>query len=175
MVRRAAIRLALFASAASVTLAAIGPARAQQVAQDAAGAAPAEAACASQSLGSVCSSSPTIPSGTCLSGCCCHYVSSPEGAQACEACLACSDTSFDDPAFATGPCSDGGGATAPDSGVFAIADAGTAAMPVEVATPAGSGCACSDGGAGGGAAPSIGVLLLGAVLLARSRGRRTPT
>jgi hypothetical protein len=128
-----------------------------------------------QAVGSDCNSSTTAGGGTCLSGCCCHYVTSPEGAQVCQACLACSDTSNKDPAFAPGPCSDGG-AVPDDAGAVAFFDAGLPTSTPTTSTtpaPASTGCAFATVDARESGA-SI-ALLLGAVVLAGIRARRRTT
>lgn len=153
----------------SATLVSAGSARAQQTVVDAASPInPAETVCLNQSIGSACDSSSTSAGGTCQAGCCCHYVTDPEGAQYCAACLACSDTSNVNPAFSPGACSDGG-TLVPDSGVF-LYDAGmppagpTSSPTNDTAT---SSCACSNAGTRGGASSiqtELALLALGALM-----------
>jgi hypothetical protein len=137
MPKQAAIGLVLLGA----LLGSSGLARAQQDA--AAPLNPSESACLGQSVGSDCTSSATTAGGTCLAGCCCHYVTDPEGTSTCAPCLACSDTASLDPAYAPGACADGGSLVSDDAGtvsVVPIADAGgTVVMPPPAPTPAGSG------------------------------------
>jgi hypothetical protein len=157
-------RVAAVAFALILTSFAAGSARAQQAAADASSSTnPAETACAGMSLGSDCHSSTQTSGGTCLSGCCCHYVNSPEGAQVCAACLACSDTANTDPAFKTGACSDGGALPSADSGLPAFVDSGTATLPPSAGStpPPPSGCGCRIAGMNESTAP---LAALGAAL-----------
>jgi hypothetical protein len=164
-------RLAVAAFAFAVLLVNV-PARAQGPATVDAGA-PAETACVGMTIGSDCNSSTKSGGGTCLSGCCCHYASSPEGALVCNACLACSDTSNTDPAFTTGPCSDGGTLPPEDSGLPPLVEAGAAPVTTSSgAPPPASGCACASAGARSEGTGPMAALAAGALVLAGIRGRR---
>ena len=149
---------------------------AQQSQDDASPINPAEAACLGQTVGSVCQSSmTTMAAGTCQAGCCCHYLTDPEGSQACEPCLACSDTAYLDPAFSPNACSDGGGTAVPDASVVPLDDAGP--MPVippgpPTTTEATGGCACSAAGWGGRGLRAAAMGLIGALIVAAMFARK---
>jgi MYXO-CTERM domain-containing protein len=142
-------------------------------AQDASALNPAESACVGQSVGSACDSSTSTAGGTCGAGCCCHFVTDPEGASVCAPCLACSDTSYLDPAFKSGPCSDGGSLVSQDSGaVVPIYDAGgpTVGAPNPSPTSSNNGCSIIAVTADG-ASPSAVLLALGLISLTSVRRR----
>ena len=147
-----------------------------QAAQDAGALDPAESSCIGQSVGSACDSSTTSAGGTCGAGCCCHFVTDPEGTSICAPCLACSDTSFKDPAYSPGACPDGGSLAGEDSGTAPpLMDA---AGPPPVGTPSpspmsSSGCSASGGDATSSSAlTGLGVLLALALALRASRRPR---
>jgi hypothetical protein len=152
------------------------PARAQTQSQDAAALNVSEAVCVGQNIGSACDSSTTTAGGTCLAGCCCHYVTDPEGTSVCEPCLACSDTSSLDPAYSPGACSDGGTLLSADSGAVVPIEDGGGTTPVQTPTgtpaPTSSSGGCSNAG-GAGADPSIAMLLLGLGAIAVATARRS--
>jgi hypothetical protein len=137
---------------------------------------PSESACVGQNIGSPCDSSATTSGGSCLAGCCCHFVTDPEGTSICAPCLACSDTSFKDPAYSPGACPDGGSLAGEDSGTAPpLMDA---AGPPPVGTPSpspmsSSGCSASGGDATSSSAlTGLGVLLALALALRASRRPR---
>lgn len=143
-----------------------------QTTQDAAATNPAESACVGQSIGSACDSATNTAGGTCGAGCCCHFVTDPEGASVCAPCLACSDTSYLDPAFKSGPCSDGGTLVSADSGaVVPLYDAGTTTVGTPTPSPtSGGGCSIIAVTADG-AGPSLTLLALGLISLTSVRRR----
>jgi hypothetical protein len=155
-----------------------GPASAQQAAQDAAALNPAEASCVAQSLGSACDSSNAQGAGgTCQAGCCCHYLTDPEGATVCAPCLACSDTAYLDPAYTAGACSDGG-TLVPDAGsVIPVVDSGAVAPTGGPPPSSNTSSGCASAPRATGAAPSAAFLLFTAAAVgsiamrARRRGR----
>ncbi len=104
---------------------------------------------------------------TCQAGCCCHFVTDPEGSSTCAPCLACSDTAYLDPSFAPSACPDGGALASEDAGLAVITDAGSAAIGVP--SPASSNGGCSSART----APPDAALVLGSVTLIAFAFRRS--
>jgi hypothetical protein len=153
-------------------------ASAQQSGQDAAALNPAEASCAGpgQDLGSACNSSTTTAGGTCQAGCCCRFVTDPEGASVCTPCYACSDTAYLDPDFKAGACSDGGTLVpVEDASVAPTVDSGFSAPGPSTPSSDTTSGGCSSAAVRSDATSSGVLLALGAVgwiaVLGRRRGR----